>query len=653
MCIRRLAATAGLLDGGGSPLKNPVSVDDPCKNKDLANNSKPSFVTLEAYSIDSEDSGIPKSSILYVEPMPLDWSFDIIHGEFSKFGPIMEIRNRLGKNHKFFETWIIYDNVKDAFRALKEFKSDCVNIHCSIVEDFPSNLDIYRHPDQTEDTQQCIEVQRSPDPPRWLIITTHGERGNLFKLKKCINQKLGHLKTPKITRFGRNNFLVHTNSDGQAAMLLNLKLDQNSLIKEVKPHYNFSYARGVIFNDDIYELTDQEILEMCPEKVWKVFKVPRSSMIILTFVNAELPFEIVIEKEIMRVRPYRPRVLQCFTCYGFGHASKVCTREKICQFCAQPDHGDCNNTKVCINCKGSHHARDKDCKAYKKEQEALMISFAEHISVGQAKKLLARRTFYSDKVKDPRPSSTSTCILNVVSSNADVGTSKASHVGASAMSSAGASQASTNKTPRASSGGASRASSGGASQASSGGAPRASSGGAPRASSGGAPEVPLVGTSRNTPSRIPRMSFKTLRDSSNIEIRSESRGCVGSGARSQSLRALDEFSLSGDTPVFESLPDPSEKSVVTIHRSNNGEEMEALSIRQKRARTPSSHSSSRSSSYGKNRNEIGRSDDQSSKTSSSERTGRRKDKNASGKISLSRPLSFNQVEPNKKVSKPE
>ena len=335
---KNMAQTASLavVNGEGSPLETPISVDDPGKEKDLGNNSNSSLVTLEPYSVDKEDKSSEnlKSPILYVEPIPLDWSFDIIYGEFSKFGPIKEIRNRLCENHKFFETWVIYKNVKDAVRALNEFISDSVNAHCSLVESFPLNLDIYQHPDETENSQQYPETLRSPDPPRWLIVSTHGERGNLFKLKKYISQKLGQLKTPKITRFGRNNFLVHTNSDGQAAMLLNLKLDQSSLIKEVKPHYNFSYARGVIFNEDIYELPDHEILEMCPESFWKVFKVPRSSMIILTFVSSELPFQVVMENEIMRVRPYRPRVLQCFKCFGFGHASKVCTREKLCQLWA-------------------------------------------------------------------------------------------------------------------------------------------------------------------------------------------------------------------------------------------------------------------------------------------------------------------------------
>ena len=65
----------------------------------------------------------------------------------------------------------------------------------------------------------------------------------MFKVKKYINQRLGNVKRPNITRFGPSSFLVHAKTEGQAAMLLNLSLDSEALIKEIKPHYNFSYAR--------------------------------------------------------------------------------------------------------------------------------------------------------------------------------------------------------------------------------------------------------------------------------------------------------------------------------------------------------------------------------------------------------------------------
>ena len=439
MHVSRLAATMSNLDGVGSP-KTPTLVDESGANKDIASVVGSSIVTLEPCidSVIKESADFAATPILHAKPIPLDWSFDVIYREFSRFGNIKEIRNKLGNNYEYFESWIIFNNDKDALSAYKKFQSDFVSVNFCKLENIPRHLDIYKPQIQTENPEFIIsKVARSPEPPRWLIVSSHSERGNLFKVKKFVELKLGHTKRPDISRFGRNSFLIQAKSDVQSAMLLNMKLDPEGLIKEVKPHYNFSYARGVIFNEDLYELSDEEILMMCPEGVYKIFKVPRSRMIILTFINSVLPSEIVIESEILRVRPYRPRVLQCFNCFGFGHASRVCTRAKICQSCSQLEHGDCSRPKVCANCKGDHDARNKSCKIFEKEQEAMLLSIAEHISIGHAKKLLAKRS-YSDAVKESKPNSTSYRTANSISPNTDTGTSRASRAGAPQASSGGA-----------------------------------------------------------------------------------------------------------------------------------------------------------------------------------------------------------------------
>ena len=100
-----------------------------------------------------------------------------------------------------------------------------MSVKCSQVHKFPQNLDIYR-PNNDEVLKQNNQISRTPKPPRWMIITTHSDRGNLFKVKNYINQKLGQVKRPDITRFGRSSFLVQAKSDGQAAMLLNLKIKE-------------------------------------------------------------------------------------------------------------------------------------------------------------------------------------------------------------------------------------------------------------------------------------------------------------------------------------------------------------------------------------------------------------------------------------------
>ena len=406
----------------------PLADDLRHSTKDLAltsslkpDNLATSVVTLEPYVTEvSKKEKFVTSPILYVKGLPFDWSFDIIFEEFGKFGLIKEIGKKLDDKFQGFETWIMFLKPEDALRACKDFNIAGLHVKCTLVKTFPQNLDIYKPPNQTEDIEHRTSVLRSPNPPRWVIITTiDNQRGNLFKIKKYINQRLGHVNRPEITRFGRNSFLVHTNSDGQAVMLLNLRLESDGLIKEIKPHFNFSYAKGVIFNEDIHELDEEEILDMCPLEVWKVFKVPRSSMIILTFINPVVPAEVVLESEIVRVRPYKPRVLQCFKCFGFGHSSRVCTRVQLCEFCSLPEHGECTKPKICVNCKGSHHARDKNCVEFKKEQEALIKSMDEHISIGHAKKLLAKKNSYSDVVKRIQPNALDHDTISVRSSNGE------------------------------------------------------------------------------------------------------------------------------------------------------------------------------------------------------------------------------------------
>ena len=116
-------------------------------------------------------------------------------------------------------------------------------------------------------------------------------------------------------------------------------------------------------------------------------------MIVLTFMDSVVPREIIIENEISLLKSALTDkdLLQCFNCYGFAHVSDVCTRAKICQFCSQPEHGACTRPRVCANCRESHDSRNKSCNIFKKEQEALLLSAAEHISIGHAKKLLSNK----------------------------------------------------------------------------------------------------------------------------------------------------------------------------------------------------------------------------------------------------------------------
>ena len=270
---------------------------------------------------------------------------------------------------------------------------------------------------------------------------------------------------------------------------------------------------------------------------------------------------------------------------------------------------------------------------YKREQEALLKSLDEHISVGQAKKLLAKRNLYSDVVKVIKPSlpSETSKKIGVAHLASSIDPTKAASTGSSQASSAGASQAA--------SAGASRASSAGASQASSAGASRASSSGA----------VQITHTL--LPGATSKMALSSSRDP---KILVGSQNSASSGTRSGSIKDLDEFSL----PDIESSANSSAKSpVITVHRSNDGEEQEALSVCRKRAHSLSPHFSSSivGENTSKEKVEITgyKEGPLAKRLSRLEKTieSKNNNNNSSGKISLSRSTSHRSIERNKKEPK--
>ena len=127
-------------------------------------------------------------------------------------------------------------------------------------------------------------------------------------------------------------------------------------------------------------------------------------MIIFTIKTNEIPEYLYIDRERFRVRAFKEKPLQCFKCFGFGHSAKICLKDQICGICSLQKHeGECTGPVSCINCKGYHSARYKECESYKIEIAAVEKAHAEHLSIGQAKRLLSIRPQYSSIVKDGGP----------------------------------------------------------------------------------------------------------------------------------------------------------------------------------------------------------------------------------------------------------
>ena len=341
---------------------------------------------------------IPKGDerILFVDSLSSELNCANFFEIFGTYGEIKVIKFCETINYEFWKIWVEYTTHEEALRA---FKDSCNNMKCRLISKYPHNVDVdILFPERSEKEKEGRNTERSPLPARWHIVKTKSDFSNIFHFKKNLRSEVGPIPNKDITRFGKNSFLVYTKSHRKGYMVSKLK--ETDLIKEVKPHFSFSYGKGVIFNQDVYDLSEEELFEMCDNRVWKFFKVPRTKMIIFTFKTDEVPEYIYIDRERFHIRNFRERPLQCFKCFGFGHASKTCTKDQICALCSLAKHeGECSSSVCCVNCKGSHSARFKECITYKKEIEAVEKAHAEHLSIGQAKRLLSARPQYSSIVK--------------------------------------------------------------------------------------------------------------------------------------------------------------------------------------------------------------------------------------------------------------
>ena len=348
--------------------------------------------------------------IVHVEDIPLQCNYEDISTSLIKFGNILDIRMSFMDNIAKWEAWVTFSTQDDAFKAscsLGNIKICGSVVKGALTDKTPRHLDIYR-PGEWNKTNPVKDNVRTPQPPMWLVVKAKEDNFNYYKFSKYIQQKVGGIKSGEITRFGKNSVLIHAKSKTQSQMLSMMNIDNDEVVEKISPHLNVSYGRGVVFDRDLYDFTEGEILDMCPQSVWKVKKVPNGYMMIFHFGDSNVPSHIIIENERIRVRPYHHKALQCFNCYKYGHPSKVCKNSKLCNNCSDPEHdpeqGQCTAAPKCANCQLNHKSVDKVCEEFKFETAAVNKAYAEHISIGHAKRLLGRHNSYSRVLATTRES---------------------------------------------------------------------------------------------------------------------------------------------------------------------------------------------------------------------------------------------------------
>ena len=81
--------------------------------------------------------------------------------------------------------------------------------------------------------------------------------------------------------------------------------------------------------------------------------------------------QLCLKLNVERAKPPKPRPLQCYQCWGYGHVASNCSSNKVCRRCsenitADADHKDCNNPPKCCNCGSREHdaTSHNDCSFY-------------------------------------------------------------------------------------------------------------------------------------------------------------------------------------------------------------------------------------------------------------------------------------------------
>lgn len=147
--------------------------------------------------------------------------------------------------------------------------------------------------------------------------------------------------------------------------------------------------------------TDEAIIDELKEHgVVKVRNIPlknskgaaRGPVFVLYFQKDEIPSQLRIAYEVVKVRPYVPEPLRCFRCNKLNHMAKDCrlpAEVKVCLNCGEIHELikgiRCQREPKCVNCNGPHSSASKECTKFLMERDLLKLSVDKKMKVSEVK----------------------------------------------------------------------------------------------------------------------------------------------------------------------------------------------------------------------------------------------------------------------------
>ena len=260
-------------------------------------------------------------------------------------------------------------------------------------------------PDSDSDTDTSLSSF-----PRFVVLESLKDI-SLTKISPFVIHKVtsGIVKPVSVKKLKNGTLLIEVDKKTYADNLLTMKFFTNLKIKSYA-HASLNSSKGVVRSAELSLCTLEEIKSHL--KTQSVTDVKRitfkrndqtisTDTYILTFGKPQIPKELKVGYNLIKVNPYIPNPLRCYNCQMFGHHEQKCLKSPVCKKCGESgsDHIElsCHNTPKCVNCKGNHPADSRDCVAWKREKEINTIKYTNNISFPEARKIVENSNKFPSK----------------------------------------------------------------------------------------------------------------------------------------------------------------------------------------------------------------------------------------------------------------
>ena len=380
-------------NGVGSPKKpTKQTPQDDDSSLNMASPSGYSLIDPPTHQGDEITGGNSNSSrVLFCSNLDITLDYSDIFLIMKQHGRVEKIKLKAVDKGKSYDSYVLFSSPKFANLAHKYLNGHSVNeknLRTKLFNEENVNFGPQDFiPAEMDPAKPPKKIERNLPDNKW-FVAEYKNGGNFMKATKWIKWKIGNIEDKNLKRYGKA-ILIEADDDTRASLLTNFKPPADGNIKSVTPHRTFNLTKGIVHSRDLYEFSEEEILEMCPENIYRVQKLKgANNSILMFFSNRFLPEYITVCNSRLRVKKFRPNPKQCRQCLDYGHVKSVCPNKEKCLNCSVEYEGEhrCSNIKFCFHCSGDHGPTSRNCARYRFEQDIVAIAEDEHISFGSAKR---------------------------------------------------------------------------------------------------------------------------------------------------------------------------------------------------------------------------------------------------------------------------